>query len=214
METLREARRVAFERAGIPPDGGDSEPWVDFKLGPLPMPFPNTDARRRAVKLHDLHHVLTGYRTDILGEFEISAWEIAAGCGRFPVAWLLNLMGLTAGLVVAPRRIVRAFTRGAHSRALYTTLGFDAVIDEPVEAVRQRLGISAADARLPLTAKVLGQLLAAALAGLSLGVVVLAVILTPVTLLVWVLTYSRYRSEKRRAFQQAAAPPRPFRVQP
>lgn len=206
METLREARRVAFERAGIPPDGGDSEPWVDFKLGPLPMPFPNTDARRRAVKLHDLHHVLTGYRTDIVGEFEISAWEIGAGCGRFTMAWFLNLMGLTAGLVVAPRRIVRAFSRGVHARSLYTTLGFDAVIDRPVDDVRASLGIVAPDAKVPLQVKGVVALVASALAGVALGAMVLAIILTPVTLLAWVVTYSRYRAEKRRLAQHPAVP--------
>lgn len=197
MVTMREAKRETFARFGIPDDGGDSEAWVDFKLGPLPMPFPNTDARRRAVKLHDLHHVLTGYRMDIIGEFEISAWEIAAGCGSYSVPWLLNLMGTTAGLVSAPLRTMRAFWRGARSRSLYTTLSHDEVIDLPVEEVRHRLGIAPLEQHVSPQLKDVLQLAAASVAGLALGLVLLAIILTPVTLVAWLWTYSSYRRARR-----------------
>jgi hypothetical protein len=47
--TLADARRVYFEANGFPADGGYDAPWVDFELGPIPMPFPNTDGRRRAI---------------------------------------------------------------------------------------------------------------------------------------------------------------------
>lgn len=195
--TLRDGRRQAFEAFGIPEDGGDSEAWVDFKLGPLPMPFPNSDARRRAVKLHDLHHVLTGYRMDIIGEFEISAWEIAAGCGAFVVPWYLNLMGLTAGMLVAPRRTTRAFWRGARARSLYTTLGYDAVIDRPVEDVRGELGIApSAEPRVRDVAALAGS----ALAGAVLSLLTAAIVLTPVTLVAWVVAY---RASQRRKVRVA-----------
>ena len=51
------------------------------------MPFPNTPSRKRAVRYHDLHHALTGYATDLTGEFEISAWEIGSGCADHVAAW-------------------------------------------------------------------------------------------------------------------------------
>lgn len=197
MMTMREAKRAAFAKFGIPDDGGDSEAWVDFKLGPLPMPFPNTDARRRAVKLHDLHHVLTDYRMDIIGEFEISAWEIAAGCGSYAVPWLLNLMGTTAGLVSAPLRTMRAFWRGARSNSLYTTLSHDEVIDLPVEEVRRRLGITPLEQHVSPRLKDVLQLAVSSVAGLALGLVLLALILTPVTLVAWLWTYSSYRKARR-----------------
>ena len=198
MVSMRDARDEAFRRAGIPADGGDSEPWVDFKLGPIPMPFPNTDARRRTVKLHDLHHVLTGYRTDILGEFEISAWELGAGCGRFGVAWGLNLMGLVGGLLSSPRRTVRAFWRGRRSDALYTTRSYDEVLDQPVAEVRRWLHVPGEAEPVSPTASDVLHLAAASLAGLVLGLATLAVILTPVTLAAWVLTYGAYRREVAR----------------
>jgi hypothetical protein len=208
MVSLRSARDDAFRRAGIPADGGDSEPWVDFKLGPLPMPFPNTDARRRAVKLHDLHHVLTGYQTDITGEFEISAWEVAAGCGRYGAAWVLNLMGLSVGLLTAPLRVSRAFWRGARSSTLYTTLAFDEVIDRPVDEVRRRLTVPPAGERVSPTAADGLRLVAASVAGLSLLLVTVPLMLTPVTLVAWALTYSAYRREvgRRQPSPGARAP--------
>src|SRR5262245_11460181 len=103
--TMREARRVYFDANGFGETGGYDDAWVDFKLGPIPMPFPNTKSRLEAVRYHDLHHLLTGYDTDIIGEFEIAAWEIAAGCKGFPAAWVLNLSAMAGGLFLSPRRV-------------------------------------------------------------------------------------------------------------
>lgn len=117
--TMKEARDEYFRVNGFGETGGYEDAWVDFKLGPLPCPFPNTKSRIKAVKVHDLHHILTGYRTDVTGEFEISAWELGAGCKGFAAAWYLNLAGMTTGLLVAPRRVFRAFVRGRRADSLY-----------------------------------------------------------------------------------------------
>jgi ubiquinone biosynthesis protein Coq4 len=82
---------------------------VRLKAGPFVFPFPNTKARVHAVKLHDLHHVLTDYETTWTGEAEIAAWEIASGCGPYYAAWLLNFGALAIGLLIAPRKTCRAF---------------------------------------------------------------------------------------------------------
>lgn len=135
--TMRAARRDYFDANGFGDDGGYGDAWVDFKLGPIPFPFPNTPARVDAVKFHDLHHVLTGYATDFAGELEISAWEIAAGCKGYGAAWVLNLGGMGAGLFRAPGRVFAAFVRGRRSRTLYG-LPFDPLLDETVGALRER----------------------------------------------------------------------------
>ncbi|KYF68640.1 hypothetical protein BE04_10770, partial [Sorangium cellulosum] len=136
--TMREARAIYFEVNGFGADGGYGDAWVDFKLGPLPVPFPNTPARVRAVRYHDLHHVLTGYDTNTIGEFEISAWELGAGCKDFVAAWHLNLGGLFAGLLSAPRRTVRAFLRGRRSESLYGQ-PFEALLDRTVGDLRREM---------------------------------------------------------------------------
>ena len=43
--SLREARDRYFSDNGFGPTGGYEDKWVDFKLGPLPFPFPNSPAR-------------------------------------------------------------------------------------------------------------------------------------------------------------------------
>ncbi len=138
--TVGEARTRYFERAGFPPDGGYAASFVSLgKLGPIPLGFPNTDSRRRAVAMHDLHHIATGYETDWAGEGEISAWELSAGCGRFAFAWFINLQGMVMGWVVSPSRTFRAWVRGRHSRSLYAEGYSDALLGETVASLRSRL---------------------------------------------------------------------------
>jgi len=140
--TVGEARSRYFERAGFPADGGYAASFVSLgKLGPIPLGFPNSDSRRRAVVRHDLHHVATGYETTWAGEGEISAWEIAAGCGRFAFAWFINLQGMVMGFIVSPGRTWRAWVRGRHSRSLYAEGCSDSVLRETVGALRARLGL-------------------------------------------------------------------------
>lgn len=135
--TMREARRRYFEANHFGIDGGYNDAWVDFKLGPVPFPFPNTKSRVRAVRYHDLHHILTGYGTDNIGEFEMAAWEIAAGCKSYAVAWILNLGGLGTGAILAPRRVFNAFVRGSRSRSLYGE-PLEEILDSTVGEVRAR----------------------------------------------------------------------------
>jgi hypothetical protein len=111
--------RAYFAANGFAEDGGYSARWVVIKVGPLPLAFPNTQARVRAVRFHDLHHVATGFSTDLAGEAEISAWEIAGGCADHYAAWLLNLIAMAAGLFFAPRAVLRAFIWGRQTRNLY-----------------------------------------------------------------------------------------------
>ncbi len=135
--TMREARRAYFQANGFGETGGYDDPWVDFKLGPIPMPFPNTKARVAAVRYHDLHHILTGYDTDFAGELEISAWELAAGCKGYGAAWALNLGGTAAGLLRAPGRVFAAFVRGRRHRTTYGE-ELDALLDLTVAEARRR----------------------------------------------------------------------------
>jgi hypothetical protein len=171
--TMREARAKYFEANGFGETGGYDEPWVDFKLGPIPFPFPNTKPRIEAVKFHDLHHIVTGYRTDIVGELEISGWEIGAGCKRMAAAWFLNLGGMGLGLFVAPRRVFAAFVRGRRSDTLYGNT-FDPLLDETVGSIRTRF---VKDDAPKATASDVFWFAIASLTGLQLGLVSFAMFL-------------------------------------
>lgn len=94
--------------------------WVEWlKLGPIPMPVPNPPARGRALRIHDLHHVVAGYRTDLAGEFQISSWECGAGLHTEPLALIFCTSGTLGGMLRYPRRTVRAYACGRHCRSLF-----------------------------------------------------------------------------------------------
>src|SRR6266850_2081776 len=109
--SLREARGRDFAANGLGA-GGYEESWVRFAVGPVRFAIPNTAGRVRAVRYHDLHHVVTGYATDWTGEGEIGAWEIASGCRDLIAAWVLNLYAMWIGLWISPRAMWQAFARG------------------------------------------------------------------------------------------------------
>jgi hypothetical protein len=138
--TLRAARERYFELNRFE-GGGYEEGWVKMRAGPVPIWFPNTVARVKAVKFHDLHHVLTEYPTTWRGEAEIGAWEVATGCAAHYQAWLLNLLAFAIGLAINPRGVYRAFMRGRRTRNLYRTTFSDELLAREVGEVRRELGL-------------------------------------------------------------------------
>ena len=148
--TLGAARADYYRANGFGDDGGDSLDWVPIKALGLTFKIPNTEGRKRAVRIHDLHHVVTGYQTDFRGEAEIGAWELASGCLRWPAATVLNLMAVAIGIVIAPRRIARAWARGRRTGNLYGEDGVEHLLPRQVGEVRTKLGLDRAPGRARL----------------------------------------------------------------
>lgn len=142
--TLGAARATYYEVNGFDSDGGDSLDWVPLKLWKLTLKIPNSEGRKKAVRYHDLHHVVTGYGTTWAGEAEIGAWELASGCLRFPVATVLNLSILAIGLVIAPIRVARAWARGRQTQNLYSEDSIDPLLPQGVASTRATLGLDRA----------------------------------------------------------------------
>ena len=119
--TLDEALHRLYKAHDLPDDGGESARWFHVRIGPVSIPLPNPPARQRAVFIHDVNHVLTGYNAVFSdGEMSIAAFEVGAGCGRVWVAWTLNLSLMALGAIVRPGLVLRAFVRGRRSESLYT----------------------------------------------------------------------------------------------
>jgi hypothetical protein len=138
--TLRDARALYFKRSGFGEDGGYDERWIKVKVWRVPIWLPNTEGRVRAVKLHDLHHIVTEYPTTWRGEAEISAWEVASGgLHRYYAGWLLDLLNVAQGLVVNPRGLFRGFVRGRRSRNLFGETFTDEMLARRVGEVRRAL---------------------------------------------------------------------------
>ena len=137
---MREARDLYFERNGFSM-AAYADPTFTIRLLGIPFTFPSTANRKRVLPLHDFHHILTGYGTNWIGEAEIGAWELRAGCNTL-VAYWLNGSGVVLGLFLAPRRVWRAFRTARGQRTLYREQEpYNALLEMSVGALRRRLGI-------------------------------------------------------------------------
>ena len=140
---VREARARYFAENGFG-DGGYDDRFVVLRVASVPvLVFPNTKQRVRSVRIHDVHHVLTGYATSWCGEGEIAAWELASGCRDHWAAWYLNFWAALIGLFISPRAIGRAFRRGRKSRNLYGREWDDGILDRSASELRRELGLDA-----------------------------------------------------------------------
>ena len=118
--TLDEELHVFYERNGFGEVIGERPRTVRVYTGCMLVPMPNIETRRRFLKYHDLHHLITGYSVGRIGEGEVSAWELGTGSAFVsPVLGVMNLIALSTGLVLEPVRMWRAFRRGCASRNLY-----------------------------------------------------------------------------------------------
>jgi len=136
---LGEARTLFLLENGLPPDGGDSAKCWSVTIGNLSLCLPNFQWRRRAVPYHDLHHIITEYECNPVGEIQTAAWEFAAG--RFPqlASTLFCLPLIAAGAVLWPRRTFRAFMRGSRSTTLYSTPITAELLGTRVKILQDRL---------------------------------------------------------------------------
>jgi ubiquinone biosynthesis protein Coq4 len=143
--TLGDARARYFELNNFGPDGGYHERWIKVKVWRIPIWLPNTAGRVRAVKLHDLHHVLTEYPTTWRGEAEISAWELGSGgLKKYYAGWVLDILNLAQGLVVNPVGLYRGFMRGRRSKNLFSTKFTDEILEHRVGEYRRLLDLERA----------------------------------------------------------------------
>jgi hypothetical protein len=138
---VREARDAYLSENGFTVAAYDDK-WTQASAFGLRFRVPNTRRHRWAIKMHDLHHVATGYGTDLAGEAEISAWELRRGlrqCGLY-VAGIVTLGALT-GLLIAPRRTVAAYRASADRPSLFAQSDADDLLELTVGELRARLGV-------------------------------------------------------------------------
>lgn len=140
LMSMREARDSYFKANGFSADAY-SAPTFTLKLLGIPLTFPSTANRKKALPLHDFHHILTGYGTNWIGEAEIGAWELRAGCTSLVTYWL-NGSGVILGLFISPRRVWRAFRAARGQRTLYReTEPYASLLEMTVDSLWRKLGI-------------------------------------------------------------------------
>jgi hypothetical protein len=150
--TVRRARDAYLAENGFTVEAYTAPRTEGSFLG-IRLSVPNTPHHRWAIMLHDLHHVATGYGTDIVGEGEISGWEIHRSLRPLGLyVGSIVASGLAIGFAIAPRRVAAAWRRGKASRSLYALLAdartpaerdaaYAELLDLTVGDLRARLGL-------------------------------------------------------------------------
>lgn len=138
--TLREAKAFFYKKNRFPSDGGVSKnKWAPVACRDLKVYLPNFKWRRKALPYHDLHHVLTGYEFRPTGEFQIAAWEFAAG--KYPNIYttLFCIPLVSLGAILIPARTFKAFVRGRKSKTLYSVNDYEKLLDRKVFDVKKEI---------------------------------------------------------------------------
>lgn len=118
--TIQQELEEFYRRVGFGEAVGKRPLTVPVYTGCLLVPLPNIEARYKYLKYHDIHHLITGYSVGRIGEGEVSAWELGTGSFlKSPLLGTMNLIALSTGLVLEPRRMWLAFIRGCQSKNLY-----------------------------------------------------------------------------------------------
>ncbi len=104
---------------------------------------PNTKDHARGIMLHDLHHVATGFGTDVTGEGEVSVFEARSGLAGIGLyVRSLVLLGVATGMLVAPLRALRAFRLAWRCTSLFDeSTPYETLVSGTVGDLRARMGL-------------------------------------------------------------------------
>jgi hypothetical protein len=122
---------------------GYDEPMTPASFLGIPFALPNTARHRWGIMLHDLHHVATGYGTDLTGEGEISIWELAGGLRPLGLyVGSIVASGALMGMLLAPRRALQAWRAAASGRSLFgSKRSYEDLLAMSVGELRRELGV-------------------------------------------------------------------------
>jgi hypothetical protein len=140
--TVRRARDAYLAENGFTVAAYD-DAWTDASFLGIKLKVPNTRRHRWAIMRHDLHHVATGFGTDLVGEAEISAWELRGARHLGVYVASIVLSGVLLGLFWAPRRTVSAWRAARSASFLFagrdSDAEYEALLELTVGDLRARL---------------------------------------------------------------------------
>lgn len=145
--TVRQALEAYLAENGFTVEAYDAK-WTDASFLGIRLVVPNTRSHRWAIMLHDLHHVATGFGTSLIGEGEISVWELRHGWRALNLyVGSIVFTGAIMGVAFSPRRMLAAWRNAKSVRSLFAlvpqddTAAYDALMELTVEELRARLGV-------------------------------------------------------------------------
>ena len=139
---VRDALHAYLAENGFTVDAYDSPTTSGSVLG-WKIVVPNPPKHRRAIMLHDLHHVATGFGTDHVGEAEVSVWQARRGLlstGMYVTAIVAS--NVLLGLVFASRRTLHALRVSSAGSSLFSmVVDYETLLGRTVGELRALLGI-------------------------------------------------------------------------
>jgi ubiquinone biosynthesis protein COQ4 len=140
--TVGAAYRDFVRSENLSADGLVKESQRGLRPGQIDAPSPIAWYGRRIRDVHDIWHILTGYGRDPLGEACLVAFSYSQTRG---LGWLTIALGAAikggSGVPGVRRAIVEGFRHGRRS-AWLPGVDYAALMAEPLEAARDRLGIA------------------------------------------------------------------------
>ena len=142
--SVRDARDAYLAENGFTVAAYDDK-WTMASLLGFSFGIANTPRHRWALQLHDLHHVATGYGTDLAGEAEISAWEARRGLGTLGLYVGAIIGGLAMlGVPLAPRRALHAWRSAPGDASLFhAAAAYASLLAKTVGELRELLRVPA-----------------------------------------------------------------------
>ena len=138
---VKDALAAYLSENGFTTEGYDA-PTSQGSLFGVTFSVPNPPAHRRALRLHDLHHVATGFGTDHAGEAELSAWQARRGLLRAGVyVSAIVMTNVLVGLAVAPRRTLLAWRDRRGSSLFSVPVDYETLLEKTVGELRAQLDI-------------------------------------------------------------------------
>lgn len=148
-----QARDLDLPALGQLPEGtvgrAFAQYFIDNRIHPFSSPYEVRNDLDYVVKwyreTHDLHHVLTGYATDALGEMELQAFAWG-NLGLRTSPFILFFAALLRPHHLPPiwrysDRLRAAYRRGKASKSLLS-VRYERSMAQPVEALRAALGLT------------------------------------------------------------------------
>jgi ubiquinone biosynthesis protein Coq4 len=127
-------------------NGFDLEVLDRDALGLDTLPTPLGYLNARILQCHDLWHIVAGYETTALHEIGISAFQLAQFGHGYSAAFLATVAARTAAqpelFALMMDVILDAWRHGRQTPPMIA-VAWESVWDQPVEAVRSRLGVEA-----------------------------------------------------------------------
>lgn len=115
--------------------------WLEIRIDERVVPVFPLWPIRDALSKHDIHHVLTGYSTDIRGESELAAWELGSGgCHLNLIFWIDRVTFFFIGLLTYPAATLLAMRRGFKCHNLFSRKK-EVVLESEVGDIRSELNL-------------------------------------------------------------------------